>query len=226
MKTIARTGLLGILLAGCASGAGDDGAPSAFAPTAASLVAAPNPQHAKLATRALSQVRSLVTKQGGPRLGFRSPAELDAATLGAAVPVYFTTGERILARTLGADPLTLLGTPDQMLFPIVVDGTARAAVVMSRNATGEWEVTSVGRSDLVRRIELAGRAHATAGVAVVVMHDLGVNLLAYTDGSEVRLRALDEQRSAGVPAGEGVPAETAFAQLADVARLRTSSFTR
>jgi hypothetical protein len=227
MKSMTTLCFASILLGACSSGgAGDrEAAPSAALPARASALApAAEEGRADLARRTLASVRDVVAGGRAAGLGFASPAELDAATIGDAVPVYVTSGSSIRGRVAGADPHAVLGEPTEMMYPILVDGSVRSSVVLGRSATGGWQVTSVGRAGLAKSIDATRKSLASrAGdhpVGLVVAHDLGLELVAQDEGGRVTLTSIREVPAAGWHAGETVAAETGFARLDEYSRLR------
>ena len=157
--------LLGSILLGGCSSASDDGATSTSEALAAtrSLFPAVDARAATTASGALSHVRHVVATGRASGLGFSSPESLDRATLGAPIPVYFVSGAKVLARTPGTDPHSLLGEPAELLYPVLVNGVVTSQVVLARRDSGEWQLFGVGGAELAQPIDQARSALATGG---------------------------------------------------------------
>jgi hypothetical protein len=169
----------------------------------------------------LSGLRDVIAAGKAHGMGLSSAAELDRSTLAGEIPVYLVGSDAILDRMAGADLLSVLGAPVEMLYPIVVDGEERSAVVMTRNVTGEWEVSGVGRSKLSKAFAHASAtlaAHgATSPFALVAIPEAGVRFVAYQENGTVRLASFDEG-GAGLPLEEDLAAETALPKVAQYLR--------
>jgi hypothetical protein len=218
--------ILGAALLGACSSTSGDGevATSSASSTPSVLVVPPDPVRTKAASDVLSRVRDVVATGRVNGIGFSSPADLDVATLGDAIPVYYVSSRAILGRTAGEDPHAVMGKPMEMVYPVLVNGVVKSEVMMGQDETGTWKVSGVGRPQIIQAIDhttqkLAVGGHAPA-VALVEMHDLGVSLLAHEETGAVTFTAYTERDSAGLAVGEDVPAETALQRLAEYAKQR------
>jgi len=226
MKTKTKLHVLAVLgsclVGACSAPPGDGAAASSQAPKSAdappALVPADNPQAARAAFDVLARVRDVVATGRATHLGFSSPGDLDGATLGQPIPVYFVNGADLLARIPGTDPHAALGAPRELVYPILVKGVVASEVVMAKDASGAWAVFSVGGAETIRPIDQTTRALAASGeaprVALIEANDIGVKLLAHEAMGEVTFTAFDEMTSAGLAVGAPIPAEAAFSAMA------------
>jgi hypothetical protein len=214
MKTITMKPLSRVFLAAILVGACSSGAPAASVSPPTALVSPSEPARAEVASAVIPHLRVLVATGRVRGIGLSSPEELDRATLGEAIPVYFVHGTDLTGLPPGADPHGVLGEPREMLYPVLVDGVAKSAVVMSRNGAGEWKVTGIGRRKLIDSLGrtsrmLAGTGHASP-LALVTMHDVGVSMAAREENGKVMFAALAEAGSGDLPVDQDLPAGAAF----------------
>jgi hypothetical protein len=228
MKTTTSLYLTSFILVACSAAAPTERAstteaPAAHPPAAVSTLAAVHAdEHRGLALRSLASVREVVARGNASKLGL-SAEDIDGATLGEPVLVYPVSGEKVLgrSRTPGADAHLVLGEATEMMYPVVVGGTVRSAVVLGRTESG-WQLASIGRAGLAKSVDAARSAlGGDKPVSLVVMHDLGVELVAHDDAGRLALTSLRDVSAAGWRAGETVDADEGFERVATYARART-----
>ena len=213
--------LLGAALLGACSAPSDANGTAQSAPS--SLAAPPNPAGARAASDVLLRVRDVVATGRVSGIGFSSPEEVDGATIGEAIPVYYLSSGDVVGRS-GADPHAILGKPQEMVYPILVNGVVRSQVKMGQQPSGEWVVTGVGGPETIQAIDQARRGLAIRGstpaVALVHVHDLKVSLLAHDETGELAFTPFAERSAGGLGVGTRVPAETAFRRITELRRAR------
>jgi hypothetical protein len=174
------------------------------------------PERVLLANDALRRARGLVASSRAD-IGV-SAGEIARATLGSEIASYSLTSEELRAYAAGDDPRALLGEPREMIEPILVDGVARAAVVLGRGDGGAWRVIGLGRPGLARSLQ--GIDHGSLPTELVSARELDLRMAAREDGGSLMLTPLSDVSEAGLAAGKPVIAQDAFQRLAPLAQRR------
>jgi hypothetical protein len=193
MRPIGYTSLMCLLAAtavGCSAGAPSSNTNEA--PTASAATA----ERSVKGTLALSGIRDLLQKGAANRLGFSSPADIDRATLGAEMPVYFVSAADLAHYTASADPHALLGEEKERLTLVSVDGTVRSLVSFGHGEDGVWQVTGVGRASLARALDKTAAelvaSRSVTGLSLVVVPELALRMVAHNEDGELMLTAVND----------------------------------
>src|SRR5579863_5071430 len=106
---------------------------------------------AEAASNGLSTLRSLVNSNNYRSMGFESLDEVQSASLGEPLPVYMVRLDQLREFQPGGDPEKLLGEIGQQLYPVLVNGAPRSAVVVEKQGE-QWSPVSYGGANLVKAL--------------------------------------------------------------------------
>jgi hypothetical protein len=178
---------------------------------------------AEAASNGLSTLRSLVNTNNYRSMGFESLDEVQSASLGEPLPVYMVRLDKLREFQPGGDPEKLLGEIGQQLYPVLVNGAPRSAVVVEKQGE-QWSPVSYGGANLVKALGQRRSEHAatmkTAAPAYFEVHVAALNLyfLGYRQESKLMLIPLVDDPQYKFTAGTPVPAADAFAALVPAAK--------
>jgi len=174
---------------------------------------------AQAATRSLENFRRLVDAQNYRELGFDSPDQAAAASLGQPLKVYLVKLDQLRDYKAGADPEALLSDINQVYYPITVGGQARSGIVLELK-NGEWKGVSFGNSGLARKLAELRQAAAPGGAQLLVeLPVLGLDFLGQRGAdNKLTLTSLSAAPEYKIEAGTAISADQAFTTLAPFAR--------
>lgn len=99
---------------------------------------------------ALATFRALVKQQKNYReMGFESLDEIDRATLGDPLAVFFVRLDELSKYDDGQDPGPLLHRRTHVMFPVVVGETVRSSLTLGSGAKG-WQPVAFGGPNRIR----------------------------------------------------------------------------
>lgn len=179
-------------------------------------------QATEVARQAVTTFARLVDDKNARALGFETPAELRAATLGAPSRGFAVRLDE-LKQYAGGDPARLLHSTDRLTFPLMLGGrTVSSVSVTTRD--GGWAAESFGAPSYARLLseartrlgESAGRDPAeTFEVAVPA---LNVRLVGTQSASGLLLASIVDDPRFGFRRGEALPAAEALGKLVPAAK--------
>ena len=208
------------LIQGCARGgssqnAGDQSGQTGATPTFADAQTA--------ATQSLATFRKLVTNENYKELGFDSADQVSKATLGSPLRVFVVKVDQLRDYQAEKDANSLLNESPQMYYPVTVDSSARASIVVEQ-VDGKWRSASFGNAGLAKQMATMERAsttdtNAAAPPIMVQIPALGVYFLGRRNAdNNLSLMSVAANDALGFKAGAAEPAEQVFARLAAIVR--------
>ena len=127
-----------------------------------------DPESRPVAERALPLLGRLATNETYQSMGFGSLDEVNRAILGTSLPVHYYWVKE-LKRPRSADPEAMLGSEDEVVYPIEVGPETRTSVTVKKK-DGFWRVAAIGS---------ATDAHAIESVRKRLAAEKGKELTAY-----------------------------------------------
>ncbi len=142
-------------------------------------------------------------------------------TLGTPIPVYFVGLETLRKFTPGDDPNTLLTSPHEMIYPVLVDGNVRCSLGLKEQG-GEWQVRTYGRPRLSRALAKIRDSQTAAGAApedyfAVEIPSMYLVFIGRKNGEALLLTHVHDHEEFGFNSGETAPAAEVFAKIANAA---------
>lgn len=159
----------------------------------------------------------------GRALGLPSAADIDTADLGAPMRMVHVRLDELQAYD-GRSPADALLHEGPLVTRLVrVSGQVRSSLILS-NARGGWETVQMGDSTRAAAIDqVVGAVSGARGVApealfLVNIPALGLDFLAYKDGTQLVLASLFDAPTYGLRGAQPGPAEQVLASLVGPAR--------
>lgn len=165
-------------------------------------------------------------RQTGQRLaGMPAPDQMDKAALGEPLAVTSVRLDELQGFRSGADadPTALLHDMFTVLYPIRVADKVNGEMVMSK-VNGVWSARGFAGPAHVQAIErirgqLASARGVSAGSTMIVrVPALNIEFIAHRDASGLQLTPLTDLETAGLKAGQTLPASRVFELLVPLAR--------
>lgn len=182
----------------------------------------PEAAHAA-ANKSLKTLRSLSAPDAAVTVDGVSPTGLDAnAKLGAPLQDY-VIGLTSLRDWSGKNPLTLLRSTGQFVYPIVVEGSTKTSVTIAK-VKGDWTAAIFGSANEARarsRIQEMLNAKAPGGNANVIqvrIPALNVTFIGQENSGDVQFTPLYSRPNLGVEAGKTEAAESVLLRLRSAAK--------
>ena len=178
--------------------------------------ASPQQPAAKLA---LSLLRDLVSvdKENYKRVGFDSVAQVEQATLGQPLDVYFVRLDR-LREWNGQDPdaLVLQSKSEETVYPVFVDQQMKSSVSIFKDASAVYRPATFGDAEIARSLAHYGRGQGDFIVRVpaLAMYFIGRKVANQVELTPVRA----DSRLPDFPPGKPVPSVQILRQLAPLAK--------
>lgn len=174
------------------------------------------------AQRALAIFGQLVTTENALEMGFSSPGDVARSELGTPLADFMIGLDAIRAYQPGQDPLPLLTSTGEVVYPVGVGGGVNASVVLKKN-NSNWEPVSFGapvRSQAVGSV----RETAARSEGVSLAESFQVRIPAYNlffvgtikDGRLILTPAMDFAQF-DLRAGTSLSAEEVLLRLKPVA---------
>jgi hypothetical protein len=178
--------------------------------------------HALAAAESLSVVKALVAK-GRPRSrGFQSVDEVGAARLTHPLPMFMVGLDR-LREYKGGDVRALLIDEEQVMYPLAVNGQARAALVVRKRADGHYSASSFGDTVIAGMVQQArqgltkARGIAESDFRLIAIPVMGAKFLGHEEGGALMLTALYDLPGTSFRQGEAHRAEEVLAAFQPLA---------
>lgn len=175
------------------------------------------------ASNGLVTLRKLVNANNYRSMGFESQEEVNSASLGERLPVFLIRLDQLREFQSDGDPEKLLTDIGEELYPVLVNGAARSAVLVQKQGS-QWSPVSYGGANLVkalgqRRSENSAQLK-TAAPAYFEVHVAALNMyfLGYRQESKLMLIPLADDAQYKFTAGTPAPAGEVFAALARAAK--------
>lgn len=154
-------------------------------------------------------------------LGFQSEAEAAQATLGPSMSVINLSIDKLSQFQPGDEPGRMIGNPDQILYPVVVNGVTRTGIAIK--ATGPFWYGGGNHSEFVELDTLRADKAVLLGVDksnfyLLRVAALNEQFLATYSHGYLMLVAVHDDSFAGLKAGEMARAQDVFAKLGGYAR--------
>jgi hypothetical protein len=160
---------------------------------------------------------------GGQRLsGMPAAHQMDKTTLGEPLVVKMVQLDDLQRYQPGIDAATLLRETQTMVYPIRVAGQIHGEMVMGK-VDGSWSARGFAGPGRVKALDAArgqvtGAAALPAGsTMIVVVPALNLEFVAYTDASGLKLTPVTSLPTAGLTAGQTLPAARVFELLTPLA---------
>jgi hypothetical protein len=177
-----------------------------------------------VAAAALETFDELITEENYGPMGFESPGEVKAASLGTPMQVFTVRLDDLQKYEAGADPDTLLSGGKEVTYPVLVGGKVRSSIT-AVEVGGNWEAVSFGGSNLAkglsvtRDVSAESTGFAPASYFEVRVPALNLHFLAHrSDEGTLMLTPLYDDRLYGFEAGVTIPADQVFETLLPVAK--------
>ncbi len=178
---------------------------------------------AEAASNGLATLRKLVNASNYRSMGFESQDELSSASLGDPLRVFMVRLDQLREFSSGADPEKLLSDVGEELYPVLVKGAPRSAVLVQKQGE-QWSPVRYGGANLVkalaqRRSENSATVKAAAP-AYFEVHVAALNLyfLGYRQEAKLMLIPLADDPQYKLTAGTPLLAADAFVILVPAAK--------
>lgn len=177
----------------------------------------------EVASEGLAAFSKLVTKENYQAMGFESPGDTRAASLGAPMRVFLVRLDELQRYQPGKDPNKLLSGGDRVIYPVTVKEKVRSSVVVEK-VKGRWEATSFGSSNLVKmltkvRKDSSGSTRLPiSSYFVVEVPALNLYFAAHRTDEVLMLTPLLDDPSYGFKAGVTMSADKVFEAILPAAR--------
>lgn len=175
------------------------------------------------ASHGLDTLRKLVNASNYRSMGFDSVDEVRSASLGDPLHIYMVRLDQLRDYQSNADPDKLLSDVDQELYPVVVVGSVRSAVLVEKQGE-KWAAVSFGGANLVkalaqRRSDSAATSK-TAAASYFEVHVAALNMyfLGFHQEDRLMLIPLVDDPQYKFSAGSPLPASDVFAALVPAAK--------
>ncbi len=175
------------------------------------------------ASSGLATLRKLVNANNYRSMGFESQDEVNSASLGNPLHIFLVRLDQLRQFQPDGDPEKLLSDIGEELYPVLVNGAPRSAVVVEKR-NEQWSPVSYGGANLVKA--LAQRRAGNSAMAKteeptyfeVHVAALNIYFLGYRQGAKLMLIPLVDDPKYKFAAGTPVPAADAFATLVPAAK--------
>lgn len=175
------------------------------------------------ARQALGTFARLVTRANARSLGFNEPADVATATLGVPIQEVMVRLDQLVGYRPQQSPMTLLQSNERLLFPVLINGSTRSSLTLSRQRNG-WVVHSFGAPGHSRTLDaLRGVLAQREGLPPenyfeVRVPALNVAFLGRIRGGDMFLTPLADDRRFGFERGGTISARLAFGRMVNAAR--------
>jgi hypothetical protein len=156
-------------------------------------------------------------------LGFTSLAELNRATAGSPIQIAFVRLDRLAAYANGQSPNSIIDSGGAVMVPVLVDGTARCAVMLKANGS-VFTGAGLGQPNMTRLVtqslEATAKEHNTPSGALVVLKvpALFLTFIARSAEAAIWLTPVSDTPTFDLHAGQELKAEVVFARLQPAAQ--------
>ncbi|MBZ5616835.1 MAG: hypothetical protein LAO23_22765 [Acidobacteriia bacterium] len=175
------------------------------------------------ASSGLATLRKLVNANNYRSMGFESQDEVNSGSLGDPLHVFLVRLDLLRQFQPGGDSEKLLSDIGEELYPVLVNGAPRSAVLVEKQGE-QWSPVSYGGANLVkalaqRRAGNSAMAKAAAPTYFEV-HVAALNMyfLGYRQETKFMLIPVIDDPKYKFAAGTPVPAAEAFAALVPAAK--------
>jgi hypothetical protein len=215
-----------MMFAGAVASAGEKAADPADPADGSAAVAAAGPSVEPEAQAAAARAFQELGSQPGPRLaGMPAANQMDRAALGEPFAVMMVRLDELqrYQPASASDPQALLHDLPVAIFAIRVGGKVSGEMVMGK-AGGTWSARGFAGPAHVQAMEnVRGQVMSTAGVPagaamLVRVPALNLELVAYRDATGLYLTPIADLPTAGLKAGQTLPAARLFELLLPLAR--------
>lgn len=167
------------------------------------------------AAAGLQTMRALAEGGDSGSLGFKSPNDLNAATLGEKLDIFMIGLGALKATSVDAPSAErlLISTPESVV-PVLVGGQVRSSITITRGARG-FEASAFGEADLQGLDE---SRKPGAGDFLVQVPALGLQFLGSREAGQLMLTPLVSDPRLRLQIGRPVPADDVVRQLVPLAR--------
>lgn len=179
------------------------------------------------ASQGLETLRKLVNSNNYRSMGFESLDEVRSDSLGDPLHVYLVRLDQLREFQPGGDPEKLLSDIGQDLYPVLVAGSVRSAVLVEKQGE-QWSAVGFGGANLVKALGQRRSENSTmskgAAASYFEVHVAALNMyfLGYRQEKRLMLVPLVDDPQYKFSAGKPIPAADAFITLVPVAKaLRT-----
>jgi hypothetical protein len=176
-----------------------------------------------VAAKALRTLGGLVNRENAQALGFDTPDQAKSAALGTPLEQFLIGLNDLKKFEPGSDPNSLLAPSGVLTYPVLVGGSTRSSVTVSRSG-GTWRATAFGSPSYVRALtEVRDRQQAAAGGSGVELFEvqvrsLNLSFVGRRDASQVTLIPIIDDARFGFKRGEAVSLADAVAKILPAAR--------
>lgn len=173
----------------------------------------------------LRTFRSLVDARNYARLGFESPQEVQAATLGEPLRDVFVPLDKLRTYSGGGDIKPLLVRGPRVLFPVQIGSAVRSSLTVVQQPDGGFKAASFGARSFARAFSAAREAAAQASGAkpesffIVRVPALNAQFLAFDQAAGLMFVVVTDDPRFDLRAGSTLPAAEVLGRL--VARARS-----
>jgi hypothetical protein len=175
------------------------------------------------ASNGLATLRKLVNANNYRSMGFESQDEVNSASLGERLPVFLVRLDQLREFQSGGDPEKLLNDIGEELYPVLVNGATRSAVLVQKQGA-QWAPVSYGGANLVKALGQRRSENSallkTAAPPYFEVHVAALNIyfLGYRQESRLLLVPLADDPRYKFTAGTPLPAADALAALVPAAK--------
>jgi hypothetical protein len=175
------------------------------------------------ASSGLATLRKLVNANNYRSMGFESQDEVNSGSLGDPLHVFLVRLDLLRQFQPGGDPEKLLSDIGEELYPVLVNGAPRSAVVVEKQSE-QWSPVSYGGTNLVKALaqRRAGNSAMVRAAAPTYfeVHVAALNMyfLGYRQETKLMLIPLVDDPKYKFVAGTPVLAADAFTALVPAAQ--------
>ena len=182
-----------------------------------SKTASPQPQPA--AELALSWLRDLVgeDEENNKESGFDSVEQVEQATLGQPLEVYFVRLDKLREWNGEApDALVLQSKSEETVYPVLVDKQMKSTVSIFRDAAAAYRPATLGNAEIARTLAQYGQGQ---GDFIVRVPAFGMYFIGRRAANQVELTPVRaDSRLPDFPPGKPVPSVQILQQLVPLAK--------
>lgn len=177
----------------------------------------------KVASEALRTFSELVTEKNYQAIGFESPGEVPAASLGEPLRFFMVRLDHLQKYQPGSDPNKILSGGERVIYPVTVEEQPRSSIVVEKMKE-QWEATSFGGPNLVKMLTKVREDSSNAtrlpisSYFAVQVPALNLYFIAHRIHEMLMLTPLLDDPSYGFKAGVTMPADKVFVTILPAAR--------
>jgi hypothetical protein len=157
------------------------------------------------------------------RLGFRSLAELNRATAGSPIQIAFVRQDGLAAFANGQVAASIIESGGGVMVPVLVDGTARCAVMLKTNGS-DFRAVGLGQPNMTRLVTqslaVIAKEHNPPSGSLVVLKvpALYLTFIARSAEAVIWLTPVSDTPAFDLRAGQELRAEDVFTRLQPAAQ--------